>query len=481
MAPDKLFGLIDLNWRYDLTQHRPVRALLRSRWFPILPILFNMFLFVVILIAAFMGGFSSPGNFNFAVMMVWIVWWVALMFMLVPLFGRSWCMMCPFPVVGDFIQRGRLIDPTDDKTDMDRVKKGKIRGLGKKWPQKLRNMWMLNFIFLITTFFSPFMTVRPMATFILLAIIIVVAIITAWIYEKRTFCRYLCPVSGFIGLYSQFAPVEVRRNHKPTCDKHFPKTCWTGNEKGWGCSWMQLPFMQKKNTYCGFCFECFKTCPYDNMSFYVRPPGTDLLVKERGLDESWKAFLMIGIAIVFSVSYQGPWEFIKEIAHMTSISNFLVFITAHATLSMVLIPLIFFIFCWFSKLFSGSKETPLKQIFLNFSYALIPLGLGVWVAFSFGILFPNGSYILHVISDPFAWGWNLFGTAGIPWTPVLTYWTGIFQGIALLIFYTFAVAYGFRLSKQTYPTLKHAKRGWYPILTVLTLSTVGFLGLFIGG
>ncbi|HDP97746.1 MAG TPA: hypothetical protein ENN22_00985 [bacterium] len=93
---------------------------------------------------------------------------------------------------------------------------------------------------------------------------------------------------------------------------------------------------------------------------------------------------------------------------------------------------------------------------------------------------PNGSYIFHILSDPFAWGWNLFGTAGFPWTPVLTGWLGYLQGITLLIFYAFSLAYGFRISKQVYPDIDQAKRGWIPMLILLTLITITFLWLYMG-
>ncbi len=473
---------MDINWRFELTQFKIVRDILKSRWFPLLLIIFNLAMFTVVLLTAFLGGFSA-GNYNFGVMMVWILWWVMLMFVLVPGFSRSWCMMCPFPIFGDMVQRGgNLVSiQTGEKSAMDMHKKS--FGLNLKWPMKLRNMWLMNIGFLITTFFSPFMTVRPLATFILLAGVITTAIIIGIFYEKRSFCRYVCPVSGFQGLYSQFAAAEVRVINSDICEKHVPKTCTVGNEKGYGCPWMQLPFSQKKNTYCGFCFECFKSCPNDNMAFSLRTPGADLLVNEhgeRGFDEAWKAFIMLGIALVFSVSYQGPWAWIKNIAHATSLHDWLIFISIHSTICLFIIPAIFFGFSALSKWMSGSKETPLRKIFLNFSYVFIPIGLGVWIAFSFGIILPNGSYILHILSDPFAWGWDILGTANFPWTPLFTKFMGYLQGIALIVSYLFAIAYGFRLSKQTFPTQKEAIRGWIPILLCITLSMIGFLFLFIG-
>lgn len=467
---DKLFGIVPLDFRFELTKFKLVRALFKSRWFPLLALLANLFIFVIILLAGLLGGYSS-GNYNFGIMIVWILWWVMLMFVLVPVFSRAWCLMCPFPIFGDWLQRGALFG----------VKQGKPNGLNLKWPKPLKNMWIMNIGFLITTFFSGFFTVRPLATFILLGGIILLAFLIGLIFEKRSFCLYVCPVSGFQGLYSQFAMAEIRRKDPEICKRHALKTCYLGNEKGYGCPWLLTPFNFKKNTYCGMCLECFKSCPYDNMAFNLRPPGCDLLVDEkRGMDEAWKSFIMLGIAMVFFLTMQGPWGVLKDMVRAASMKGYLIFIAVHSAFSLLVVPGIFFIFVFLSKLFSRAREVSLKKIFINFSYTLVPIGLGVWIAFSFGIILPNGSYILHIISDPFAWGWNIFGTANFPWTPVFTRSLGYLQGVTLAIFYIFSIAYGARISKQTYPSDKAAKRGWAPIFVFLTLVTLAFLWLYIG-
>lgn len=474
MAVDKLFGLIDVDSRFELTRFGFVRSILKSRWVPLIFLIFNLFVFVIILLAGFLGGYSS-GNYNFGIMMVWILWWVMLMFILVPGFSRVWCMVCPFPMFSDWVQRGgRLFS----------VRTGRLNGLNLPWPKSLKNMWLMNILFLCTTFFSGFFTVRPFATFILLGAIIVIAFLLGLVFPKRTFCQYVCPISGFQGLYSQFAMAEIRCKDHSICKGHTPKTCFVGNEKGYGCPWNQTPFDFDKNTYCGMCMECFKSCPHDNLAFNMRPPGVDLLVdtkrEPRGFDEAWKAFIMLGIAVVFFLSMQGPWGVLKDMVRATTIKGYLTFVSAHIGFNLVAIPAVFLFFSYLSKVFSGSSEVTLKKVFLNFSYTLIPIGLGVWIAFSVGIILPNGSYILHIISDPFSWGWNLFGTAHFPWTPVFTYYMGYVQGAVLLVFYLFSLAYGTRLSRQTYGDDAKAKRGWIPIFVFLTAVTLLFLWLFIG-
>lgn len=157
-----------------------------------------------------------------------------------------------------------------------------------------------------------------------------------------------------------------------------------------------------------------------------------------------------------------------------------IFVGLHSFTALLGIPGFFFIFVYLSKKVSGNREISLKKIFTNFSYTLVPVGLGIWMAFSVGIILPNGSYLMHILSDPFAWGWNLLGTAGFPWIPVFNNLMGYIQGIVLLIFYLLSLAFGFRLSKQTYPELTQAKRGWIPILVFLTIITGTFLWLFLG-
>jgi hypothetical protein len=476
---EKLLGLIDLDARFELTRFRPIRALFKWRWFPLSLMIFNTFVFVVILLAALLGGFSA-GNYNFGIMIVWILWWVLLMFALVPVFARSWCLMCPFPVFSDWFQRRRLIDVHPEAVGA----KAKPWGLGRKWPKSLRNMWVMNVLFLVTTYFSGFFTVRPLATFILLGLVIVGAFVVGLIFRGRTFCLYLCPVSGFQGLYAQFAGAEVRVKDPEVCKKHKLKTCFVGNEKGYGCPWLLLPYRFEKNTYCGMCLECFKTCPYDNMAFNLRPFGADLLVdtktEPKGLDEAWKAFIMLGIAVVFYLGFQGPWGFMKDMIRGTTLSGFLAYAASHTLFCMAAIPGAFLALSWLSKTLSGNRDVPLRRVFTEFAYTLIPFGLGVWAAFSVGIILPNGSYILHILSDPFGWGWNLLGTANFPWTPVATQYLPHLQGLAMILFYLVSVDYGLKIARRVYPDPAQARRGFVPVLAALTGLTLLFLWLYMG-
>lgn len=465
---EKILGIFAVDWRYDVTSLPYVRQIFKSRWVPFIPIVINLFVFTVILMAGFVGGVSA-GNYNFGIMFVWIVWWVLLMMVLVPFLSRIWCMVCPLPAFGEWMQRGGFLG----------VRK-KLFGLNKKWPKALRNMWLMNFLFLATTYTTGFLTTRPMATFILLISIIAGSIVLCMVYERRNFCVYGCPVSGFQGLYSNLAITEIRPKDPEVCKNHKLRECVIGNERGYACPWMQQPFNMKRNTYCGMCLECFKTCEHDNIVLNLRPPAVDLLVDEkRGLDEAWKAFIMLGIAIFFFLIMQGPFGTLKDWANAKTLEGYLMFIGLHSTFNLLLLPGIFFVFAYASQAL-GSREVALRKVFTNFSYTLVPLGLMAWVAFSFGILFPNSSYVLHVASDPFAWGWDLLGTAHVRWTPFLTGLMPLFQIGALLFGLALSLDICFKISKQTFQKREDAVVGFYPIAGFLTLTTMFLMWLFTG-
>ncbi len=61
------------------------------------------------------------------------------------------------------------------------------------------------------------------------------AIGLSMVFERRAFCRYLCPVGGFIGIYSQAAPIELRIKEKQVCAKCDGKPCYNGSADGYGC------------------------------------------------------------------------------------------------------------------------------------------------------------------------------------------------------------------------------------------------------
>jgi ferredoxin len=286
--------------------------------------------------------------------------------------------------------------------------------LHRRWPRRLKNMWLQNFGFLLVATFSAMILTRPQVSAWVLLGFLLAAIGLSVVYDHRIFCRHVCPVGGFIGLYSMMSPLELRVRDCKTCQEHTAKDCVVGNAKGYGCPWLVYPGKLARNTYCGLCFECLKTCPKDNITLGLRPFGSDLWVaKVRRLDEAYKAFIMLGCALVYSVVLLGPWGWMKSWANLDTVPHWGLYASGLWMFTLLLLPGLF----WFATTFArrlSNQPTSHRTLFVAYAYTLVPLGLAAWIAFGLGFVLTNGSYALAVISDPFGWGWNLFGTADTP-------------------------------------------------------------------
>jgi ferredoxin len=455
--------------RIDLLDKAPwLKKLVKMRSFQFILILPNLVLFFLFLIAGVIG--NPMGSQNIIIVFVWILWWVVLIGILVPFGSRLWCTMCPLPIIGEWFQRGAIAG----------VRKGKPFGLNKKWPSALKNIWPQNIGFLCLAIFSALLVTRPIVSVFVLGGMILVAIVLHLIYEKRSFCMYICPVGGFLGLYSMCSTLELRVKDPEVCRQHKEKDCIRGNENGYGCPWFQYPGNQTRNNYCGLCTECIKTCPLDNIAVNVRPFASDDKIKN--YDEAWKAFIMITLAMVYSVTLLGPNAEIKDWANATFTGEWRGFLTyALVVLSSALagFPAVYAVFAWLAKVFSGNKEVSFENVFIRYSFVLVPMGLLAWIAFSVPLVMINGAYIVSVISDPMGWGWDLFGTKEIHWHPVLPGWVPYIQAVLLMVGLWFSIKKGHDVGRQLFKTKGEVIRSLIPITVLLIGVVIAFLTQYV--
>jgi hypothetical protein len=279
--------------------------------------------------------------------------------------------------------------------------------------------------------FSSVILTVPAVTSVVLAAMLFSVIGLSMVFERRAFCRYVCPVGGFIGLYAQAAPVELRVKDVQVCARCGDKPCYNGSQAGYGCPWLVFPGGLTKNTYCGLCMECLRTCPHDNIAVNLRPFAVDLAAPSRKLDEAFKAFIMVGAALVYAGVLLGPWGALKDAAYRVGSSAWLVYAAIFLGIIFILLPAGLALAVWPGR-YHSKKATPFKSIFTAFAAALIPLGLMFWIAFSLSFVLTNATYILAALSDPLGWGWNLFGTADVIWQPLFTHLLAPMQTLALV-------------------------------------------------
>jgi polyferredoxin len=389
--------------KVEITSGRFVKGLLKNRY-PQLGIFILMLAGYIFAMLA--GAIGTPvGSHNFSIVFVWIAWWAVLILIAVPFIGRGWCAVCPIPLPGEWIQRGAVLGPPDKKP----------KWLDLRWPKALRNIWQQNISFLLLALFSSVLLTTPNVTFIVLAAMLFSAMGLSMVFRRRAFCRYLCPVGGFIGLYSQAAPLELRVKEKAACLTCTGKPCYNGSESGYGCPWDVYPPALTRNSYCGLCLECLRTCPKDNIAINLRPFAVDLARPSARLDEAFKAFIMLGSAMIYAGVLLGPWGALKNAAYNVGTGAWFIYALVFLAIIFIVLPGLFSL-CVMKK----DSVVSFKKRFATFSTVLIPLGLMSWVAFSLSFVLTNATYILAALSDPMGLGWNLVGTANIPWQPILT-------------------------------------------------------------
>jgi polyferredoxin len=454
--------------RFELTRFPWLKALLKSRLFPSAFMLALLFFFVVAILAGFFG--TPAGSHNFGIIFVWIVWWALLIVVLVPFLGRIWCAVCPIPGPGEWLQRRGIL----------RRIPGRPRSLRWRWPRRLRNIWLQNFGFLTVALFSAVILTRPGVTAWLLLGMLLLGVALSIFYENRVFCRYVCPVGGFIGLYSLTSSIELRVKDAQVCKDHATKDCVAGTPRSYGCPWLVFPGDLERNAYCGLCAECLKACPKDNIALNLRPFGADLLVaKGRSLDEAYKAFIMLACALLYSAVLLGPWGWIKSWAAMQDLPDWAAYAAGFLAINLLFVPGLFWLVTAAART-AARLQAPLKRLFVDYAYSLVPMGLTGWIAFSLSFVFVNGSYAAAVLSDPFGWGWNLFGTRSVPWTPLLPGIVPVLQVGSLLAGLVFSVVVAYRINRQHAPTDAQAWRGALPIAGFLAGVTLLFLYLYLG-
>jgi ferredoxin len=412
-------GASSKRWRFDILRFRPLRALVGRSWFPMVAQGLSIALFLLVLYAGFFGS----TRVNIAPVLTWTWWWILLIFFIVG-FGSVFCTVCPWEGISSLLTSGSL-----------NSRKKRI-GFNIRWPRSLRNIYPALILFIILTWFelgleitrSPYMTAVMALAFVTLAVG------AALLFERRAFCRYLCLVGRIQGLYALFSPFELRARSNDVCRTCKTQDCYRGNETSVGCPTHLFPGFLKENTYCTLCTECIRACPHDNLGISARPFASDLLSATRfRWDEAIFAVVLLALTSFHGLTMTPHWT--RAIDHLrlawgvgpTPIFTLLMTV-------MTLLPLALF---WFaaglSRRTARDSAPSQKKIFMGFAYSLIPIALFYHLAHNGMHFFMEAQNIVPVLSDPFGWGWNLFGTAGKTYPALLSLTSIWWLQIALII------------------------------------------------
>jgi NosR/NirI family nitrous oxide reductase transcriptional regulator len=283
------FGASDPPAGLDVTRNPRIARLVGKRWFQFVLILPNQIIFWAVIVVGFVGA-VDPG-LNFATAITWYVWF-CMVFVSMAVFGRAWCAVCPFGGFAEWVQRGTLWKRTQHAL-----------GLGRKFPEPLaRYGFLLSVVlFLALTWVEEFFNIAgpgsPAATSWLVVGIVASALVFFLVFERRTFCRYVCPLTTLIGTVGSMGTVAgFRTRDRDVCLTCRTKDCMRGGEQGFGCPWYTWPGSSDSNLYCGLCSECYKACPEKNIGLFLQKPLTSVTAPtRRRADVAWAIALLWGL------------------------------------------------------------------------------------------------------------------------------------------------------------------------------------------
>lgn len=272
-------------FRLDLLSYAPwLRRVLLSRWYPEGIWMVMMAFFVPVTIAGFIGPQARDSSVTLNLFWAW--WWPLYLFLFV-FVGRLWCAVCPFMITAEWIRRLSLwLFPRQQLT----------------WNTQWLNRWGAWILFggFVAIYLWEKLWDLPhhaaLSAWLLLTIT-AGAVIFSLIYERRLWCRYLCPIGGMNGMFAKLAMIELRSTQQVCGSQCSTFGCYKGSsatpvtfadalptegQATGGCPLYSHPAQLQDNRDCVLCMTCLKACPHRSVQLNLRFPTSDLLDNHRG-------------------------------------------------------------------------------------------------------------------------------------------------------------------------------------------------------
>lgn len=427
--------------------------------------LLSVGIFVVVILAGFFGIQDTPEE-NILPTAVWVIWWVGLAFASA-LLGDLWSLLNPWRIVAEWVASAA------DRLGSGAPKSRPLPAHASVWPAV--------FVFLGFSWAELVWPDRAVPASLAIGVIFYSVATWAGMYYAgiETWLRRGEAFSILYSLFARFARVELRVTSSANCAACGKDTC-QGNDAG----------------ICIDCPACFRRAKPDERRIDLRPYGVGLLTNAMP-SMSVMAFVLL---ILATVSFDGfadtpAWQsifqaalavpFINALPNALGLNNASGIIT---TTGIILTPLIFFAFyLGFCALIAaltrdaGTGElsgAPTKwsamAIGRVFIFTLVPIAIAYHLAHFLSLFLIFGQQIIPLISDPFGYGWNVFGTADYQADIALVgaRFAWIAAVIAIVIGHIVAVYLAHVMALRAFGNHAAALRSQYPMLVLMVGYTM---------
>jgi ferredoxin len=374
---------------------------------------------------------------NLATTLSWVHFRGALVLVLL-LAGNFFCMACPFMLPRNLARR--FASPR------------------RNWPRRLRNKWLSLALFVLVLFAYELFDLwgSPWWTAWLVVAYFAGALAVDVLFKHASFCKFVCPLGQFNFVASTVSPLEVKVRDLNVCDDCRTKDCIRGRREHpaspvvlqRGCELALFQPRKMGNMDCTFCLDCVQACPHDNVGILSRLPAEEL-VPDRlrsGVGIFSRRKDLSALAIVFT--FGALLNAFGMVSPVYALEGWLAS-TLHVQHEAPVLGLIFTLFLvaepvlllgaagWLTTSWGGRRGGVLPAV-VRYSYALIPLGFGVWLA-HYGFHFLTGLLTFIPVAQSAASagaGWPVLGVpawhlTGLPERVVYPLELG-FLGLGLL-------------------------------------------------
>lgn len=363
-------------------------------WVLLLLKLMTVAFFVMVIIAGLYG--TPIAERNMATVLTWNLWWSGLVFSIF-LFGSAWCAICPWDAIAQWLVRRRLwkrAEPTNS--------------LNLRLPRFLKNVWPALILFIVLTWLELGLgiTMNPYATAVVALFMVVAATIFLALFQRKAFCRNVCPVGRTIGFYSQLAPVELRPINNDICSQCETLECYHGNQDTEPCPTWQVMGSLKQNSYCLSCGNCGQSCPDNNIAWRLRAPSIEAIKGARPRwDEAWFMLGLLALTGFHGITMMPFWEsWMTSLARMINDSGqLLISFTIGLSLSLFLVVALYSLLIMLTR-YTSATEMNFKQSFSIMAFACLPMAFAYHMAHNLNHLIREGAGFSAILMNPLGQG-----------------------------------------------------------------------------
>ncbi len=322
--------------------------------------------------------------------------------------GNFFCLACPFMLVRNAAR--------------------KIFRPRWNWPRALRNKWLSVGLFVLILFLYELFDLwaTPWGTAWLIVAYFAAVLIVDGLFKHASFCKFVCPLGQFNFVASTVSPLEVAVRDQQVCTSCQTKDCIRGERRPSsdfvilqrGCELALFQPLKSGNMDCTFCLDCVHACPHDNVGILSRMPASELMTdtKRSGIGFFGRRKDLAALTLVFTFGallnafgMVSPayivQQWLAKLLHVTHEAPVLATIFAFF---LIVEPVVLLgSAAWITQKLRATHRALIPAM-VRYSYALVPLGFGMWLA-HYGFHFLTGLFTIVPVTQSAAAniGWSL--------------------------------------------------------------------------